>query len=715
MNQSNTAAAAAAVTGVTGVVAVGAVVAAPGVQGVTAVTGVGNVTASAAVQGVVDGQVVINDATAGSTTAAGTITTITLNGYGAASTISDNALTTLNLNGKPIAASTLTITDSLTIPVTSLALNLNAYSTTGTIVDATVKTLTITNTGTSSSGAFTDTALTTLNVAGSGALTLKGIAGNNTALATLTVSGSAGFSDGATTVATGLGALGATLAAFTTTSSGTITAALSDTTQTFVGSTGQDIITISDLADATKVITGGSATNNELILDGGAYALTAATAAKVTGFQTLGVNANVTGTIDMSILDPTASKLDIIGGSTITFVKVATNAAIALDASSTAVSVKYVDASGVSDVVAVTMGSAITATALTVSDANLVGIGTLNFTTKAGFNAVDTITTLVDNGLANLNVSGTGGLTITTLSEATTQATVFTINDTETNAAGVTITTFTDANLGSLVFTGSNVSAITTLNDSGAVVSISNTGTQTAVIGTLTDNLLTSLTLGAGVSLGQAATALNTVGLQDGSAAGVTVSGAADNAHVTLNLTAGAGTGLTDSINLGNGNDFVTDASTLGTVNVTVGTGSNLIVLGGTNTDTTAVYNVTLGTHTLATGPDFMSVGSAGTAFATAANLVVTGAVIGDQITFLNDAGSSAAALTTQGATTIAAIEAAAVAIGAHGVAFGTVGGNTYVAEDLAIGAASATNTTLVEIIGTHTFTPAAGHLTILT
>jgi hypothetical protein len=723
VNQSNTATGAAAVAAVTGVVGVAAVVAAPGVQAVAAVNGgvtVAAVPAAAAVQGVVDGKVAISDATAGSLTAAGTITTITLNGYGAASTISDNALATLNLNGTPFAGNTLTITDSLTVPVTSLALNLNAYSTTGTIVDATIKTLNVTTTGTSSSGGFTDAALTTLNVMGTGALTLKGLPAN-TALATVAISGAAGFSDGATTVATGLGALGATLTSFTTTSSGTITAALDDTTQTFVGSTGQDIITVSDLANATKVITGGSATNNELILDGGAYALTSATAAKVTGFETLGVTANVTGTIDASILGGTSfTKLDIIGAGTIAFTKVAQDAGIALDAGSSSTTVGYVDASGVTDVVAVIIGAAtnktaVTPTLLSVADSNGVGIGTLNVTSNdSTFNTPNVITTLTDNGLANLNVSGTGGLTITTLNEATTQATVFTLNDTETNAAGVTITTFTDNNLGSLVFTGSNASTITTLIDTGAVLSITNTGTSTASIGTLTDNTLTTLTLGAGVSLGQAGTADFTKGLQDTSAAGVTVSGVNDSAHVTIKL-AGAATGLTDNITLGNGNDAITDASTAGTVNVNVGTGSNLIVLGGTTTDTTAVYNVSLGAHTLATGPDFFSVGTAGAAFATAANLVVTGAVIGDQLTFAGDGASSNAALTTTGATTIVAIEAAAVALGPHGVAFGTVGANTYVAESLTGTAASAVNMTLVEIMGTHTFTAATGHLTILT
>jgi hypothetical protein len=237
-----------------------------------------------------------------------------------------------------------------------------------------------------------------------------------------------------------------------------------------------------------------------------------------------------------------------------------------------------------------------------------------------------------------------------------------------------------------------------------------------ASIGTINDNILTSLTLGANVALGQAATLVFNNGLQDAVTAGVTVSGGSDNAHVTINLT-GAASGKTDGITLGNGNDIVYDVSTAGTVNVVVGTGSNYILFGSNSADTTGAYTLSLGAHTVATGIDQIYIGNAGTAFATTSNLVVTGAVTGDWIVLLNDLGhaNTVLAAVTAGATaalTITAIEAAAAA-GAHDVAYSVFGGNTYVAENNAGVAASATNTTLVELIGTHTFTAGTGMITI--
>jgi hypothetical protein len=224
---------------------------------------------------------------------------------------------------------------------------------------------------------------------------------------------------------------------------------------------------------------------------------------------------------------------------------------------------------------------------------------------------------------------------------------------------------------------------------------------------TATDNALTSLSLADGQN----------VTLTDNGTGGITVSGASDNSHVTLNLSGGAIAGKIDNITLGNANNSITDATTLGTVNVTVGTGSNAISLGGTTTDTTAVYNVTLGAHTAASGFDQISVGTAGTNFATVPNLVVTGAVTGDHIVFAGDANvvTVAATATAAGATqaaTIAALEAAATT--AHAVAFSVFNGNTYVVENVAVAAAGATNTHVVELIGVHTFTAgAAGHLVV--
>ena len=722
VTQSTAAAATAAVAGVVGVVPVSAVTASPGVQGVTAVAGVLPVAAVTGNPGVVDGAVVITDANAASASIPNTITSVTLQNYGAGSTIADNALTTLTLGG---TAGTLSITNSATTPTnTTLALTLNNLSGADTITDVhhEIKTLSVTTgVGNSTLSAVADTSLTTLNVAGSYLLTLSAI---NSTLTTLAVTGAAGFNDGdAHTYTGGLAALHGALT-ITDTSSGAFTAALDDTTQAFVGSTGQDIITINSQTDATKAITAGSATNNELILDGGAYGLTAATAALVTGFEILGVTGSVTGTIDMSKLDPTADALDIIGNSTIAFIKVAKGAALSLDANSTSVSVSYADATGVTDTTTVTFGAAsntnaLTATALLLQDANSVGIGTVNLISNdSTFDASNTIGTLTDNGLSQLNVSGTGGLTITTLNEATTQATSFVLNNTETNAAGVTIGTFTDNNLGALTFTGTNASSITTFDDSGsAVLAIANTGTSTASIGTISDNILTSLTLGAGVALGQGSSvgAETTIGLQDTVTAGVTVSGSSDNAHVTIVL-AGAASGKTDSITLGNGNNYIQDSSSAGTINVVVGTGSNYIDLGIAH-NTTGAYNVTLGTHTAASGIDLVEVGSSGTNFASAANVVITGAVTGDQLAFLNDLGNATTVLTvvpTQSslALAISAVETAAAAA-AHDVSFTVFGGNTYVAENNAGAAASATNTTLVELIGTHTFTAGTGLITI--
>ena len=726
---------AAAQAAIAGVVAVTGVTAASGVTGVTAVTGVAQVAAQAGVVGATAGGVTIADANAG-TGLPNTITSVTLNNYGT-STIKDDALSTLSLTG---VGGTLGITNTnssnSTLNLTANGLtNAAGTGSAGAITDVKnlTKTLNVTTTGANSNlASFNDSALTTLNVSGTNVLTMGVNSTNNAALTTVKVTGSAGFNDGGVKAGSGLASLGAQLTSFTTTSSGQINAVLDATTQTFKGSTGTDVITISDTADATQTITAGSAKNNELILDGGKFALTAAnTGANVTGFEILGVTSTVTGTVDMSQLASGFNALDVIGSTGVTFTNVATNSSVAIDNSTTGtVAVNYIDGTGLNDVVGLTLGTSstaagITVNALTLQDVNGVGVGTVNLVSNdTKFNDVNTITTLTDNGLLTLNVSGTGGLTIGGLSETTAAAaTTFTIHNTETNAAGVTLTTFQDNSLATLDFTGTNATTITGFTStSSSAIAINNTGTSTATIGTFTDNSATSVTLGAGVTLGQGAStkAETSIGLQDSGTAGIAVYGSSDNAHVTVNLTAGATSAKTDTIDLGNGNNYVSDASTAttGTVNVTVGTGSNMIVLGTAASATDGVFNVNLGTHTAATGIDSITVNAPGGAnYATAANVVITGAVTGDVVTFGNDAASSGAALTatTAGATvaaTITAVEGAAHTIGAHGVAYSVYGGNTYVAET-ASGTLGAADTTIIQIAGTHTLTAATGHITI--
>ncbi len=819
-----------AVAGVAAVAPVTAVAQAPGVDAVAAVAAVAPVTAVAGVTGVVgvvDGWVSVLDVNYESTSLAGTIKTVTINNFSTAS-IYDNSLQTLTLsNGHNIRFAQLATN---TVATKTLALNLNNVkgamygAGSGGALDLT--TLNVNTSGADSSLSYiADPALKNLNISGTNKLEVGslgsttvgsgvGSAGSTAALA-ISVSGAAGFNDGGTFANTFAGST------LTTTSSGTITATLHAAgTDTFTGSTGQDIITIT--ADQTKAVTGGSATNNEIVLNNAASTFTGGTTktvANVTGFTTLGTNTGSSGTFDMSVLKGfNAIDVQNMTATTAeTFTNVTAGTSLSIDsiaAAQTAGGIVYQtsDTTGSADTLALTLGTAtnkadLTLFSLTLEDANLVGIGTVNLVSNdvGTGTGVNTITTLVDNGLSVLNVSGTGALTIGTLNEATTAATSFTLNNTETNAAatGVTIASFTDASLGTLNFTGTGASFITKLNDNSGVISISNNDAAAAVIGTLTDaGVASGLSLAMGFSGSGATTittltntsttttadsftnsgsAVVTIGAVSNDASvvketynnsgtgsmtvsmdhnanvaaldllgnvaytntttvasspigtamtinpamntvamGVTVAGGTDNAHINLQLagaTGGAST-VIDSITLGNGNDLIIDGSLSNTVNVTVGTGSNLIVLGGATTNTTGAFNVTLGAHTLASGPDQINVGTGGTAYATTANYVVTGAVTGDVIHFSADSASSATALTatsTAAATTVAsAIGLVETALGAaaHTVAYGVYGGNTYVAETLT-GTHAATDTTIVEIVGVHTLTAGLGHVTL--
>src|SRR5471032_2043700 len=371
-----------AVTAVAGVEGVAGVTAGPGVDGVTAVAPVTAVSGHAARAGILsDGAVNITDLHY-NTTSANTITSVSLSNYGTASSISDNALTTLTLSGD---AGTLAINNATAAGVTptsnsTLTVNLSGLKVIGgsdTISEITTLNV-VTATADSELTAFADSHLTTLNVSGTNVLSLDTV---NTSLTAINVSGSAGFSDNGTYAALG------SAVTFTTTSTGAITLTLDATTQSFTGAAGTDTITIDATADATKVITAGSATDNELVLNNAAdgdYALTSATAAKVTGFQIVGVTATVGGTIDMSVLDATASSLDIQGSDNgIAFTKVATGASISIDSdTSDTVSVTYVNAHGSTDTTALTLGADggnnVDVNQLVLQDANQVGIATLN-------------------------------------------------------------------------------------------------------------------------------------------------------------------------------------------------------------------------------------------------------------------------------------------------------------------------------------------------
>jgi hypothetical protein len=206
-----------------------------------------------------------------------------------------------------------------------------------------------------------------------------------------------------------------------------------------------------------------------------------------------------------------------------------------------------------------------------------------------------------------------------------------------------------------------------------------------------------------------------------GATTGFALTGGTDNAHVNIDLT-GAATGTaTDSITLGNGNDFITDGSNVGTVNVTVGTGYDLINVSSGTAASTFAANVILGAHTdTATLYDEVNVSATGLV-ANGSNTTITGIAAGDVLTFTDGATSALNVSTAQQTV----ITAAANLAGAIADAFADTtaqhqafqfqyGGATYVIEQAgAAGAALAATDSIVQVTGVHTLstTVAGGHV----
>jgi len=640
------------------------------------------VTATSAVGGVTDGAVRITDANSVLPTKAGLITSVSLNNFAAGALITDNNDANLTLSGNG-GAVTLTAT-AATLTSTTLALNLNGVSAASlTDTNNEITTINAALGASSSVTGITDTGLKTLNISGTGTLSLTAIGASVTAL---TVAGAAGLGGAA---GTPLDISGTGVTAFAPTSTGTINVKLG-ATQTFTGGAGTDVITLA--ADATKAVTAGSATNNEVILNNAAVIFTAAnTFTNVTGFQILGVQAFSSGSFDLSKL-PTVKTLDVQAtGNSVIFTKVAAGTTLLLDGAAITQGVTYQtsDATGAADSATVNIGVPTETAGITVAgqvtleDSTLAGIGTLALNSQGVANTttpyVNTLSSLNDSGLTSLTVAGPNGLTITSLTD---------------NASSVSIT-----------------------NSTGGAVAI----------GGWTSSQLTSLTLTGGVALT----------LTDSAAGAVTVAAGSDNSNVSLTLN-GHGT---HALTLGNGTNTIADAGNTGADVISVGTGANTITTGtgansitigasGTKAETIVLTagatanTITLGAHT--TGVDAVSV-AAGAGISAVINGLNTGTTSADTITFLGD-NAAAGGVNVVTSTTInnyanahaldstqlttaiaAALDIAAHGGGntaQHGIAEFTFQGNTYLVEQAnGIGTAFAATDTVVELVGVNTVT----------
>lgn len=177
-----------------------------------------------------------------------------------------------------------------------------------------------------------------------------------------------------------------------------------------------------------------------------------------------------------------------------------------------------------------------------------------------------------------------------------------------------------------------------------------------------------------------------------GATTGVTVDGATNNAHVNIQLNAAAA-GSTNTIKLGNANNYITDLTTAGTVKINVGSGGNLIDIKastGVVAANTYLAEVTLGAHTN-TSTVFNTIRvSDASGQATSYSTVITGAAKGDVLQFNNGADIVWDAVTTaeQANITGAANLATAVTVAfgtlgtAHSATSFTYGGDTYVIQN---------------------------------
>jgi len=338
--------------------------------------------------------------------------------------------------------------------------------------------------------------------------------------------------------------------------------------------------------------------------------------------------------------------------------------------------------------------------------------GTGTMTVGSTFNDARTLTTLTLVG--NVAYSTTNVLTLT--ADAASGATTLQVASTmplvngmvvSTNGSMITGTTST------AISGGQTVNVVTGLN--GDYANAAGFGTQF----TLSAGTTAALSSGAQIQFDAGAVAL------------ATVTGASDNANVNINTGVDA-TALT--LTLGNGNNTITDLATASNITMTFGTGQNTVVMSGGSARNTAksqnvIDTVTFGTHTggsdtVTVGPDFLSNSTntgAGNLVVIAQNIIAGSFVAGDTINFSAFSTTSSVAPTTQAsgpingtlATVLASVEQSTAA---NTLAAFTYGTNTYLVLESSANAAAAGTTTVVQIVGSHTFGPMVnGSVTLLT
>lgn len=437
--------------------------------------------------GVAAGAVEVLDVNRTSNTLAGSITTVSLNNFGAA-TVNSGALTTLNLAGKGTSVDASTL-GALTTPAnTALALNVNGLTTTGTVnIDTDIKTLNLASSTNASTINLLTNGATALNISGDAKVTLTGQTA--TANQVITVTNTAGA------------VLGTELdnSAKFTGGAGADSILLGATTKAHDMGDGDDVVTVSVTVLGAGGSVNGGAGKDTLVANTSGSSFSADPA--FGGFEVLRVaglaaqgshNANGFSELEIGAVAAATTFTNVAAGVGLTV----------LAAPGFATTVTLANATGTADVFNLTLKSAATMAAGSIT---IAGVETVNITntdtlttTASGINT-NTLT-LVAAAAKSVVVTGNAGLTLTnTGSAAITSFDASGVTGAAADAAALAVT-YTSANAtvgesvtikggsGNDVLTGSATANDTIYGGDGADTLVYNGGADVFYGGAGADN-----------------------------------------------------------------------------------------------------------------------------------------------------------------------------------------------------------------------------------
>ena len=498
-------------------------------------------------------------------------------------------------------------------------------TTNGTVNVAGVETVTITNSGTSSIDVLTAANATTLNLAGSGKLTVTDL---NDTLTTISAADSTG-----TNILDGFGATDATV----------------------TGGAGADTFKMGESLTKADTLDGGDGADTLVVNNTGGNALTVMPAsAKVSNIETLRIEATDDSAADAFTFDASVVAFDNVTidvsdeNDTYTFTKVTTENISITESANNAVAlvdVSLKDATGTADSLTLNITNADASTALTMTDINSTGGGIekLNLVLNQGKD----ISGGSDIIIADVSSTHSGGVVVTGAADFTVGSGTSFANTTLDASAATGDATVTVGAATSTIKTGSGTDAITF--DAAAL-----TSADTVDMGTGTDTLNTG-NLAAGTMAATIAGA-ETIKANFGTA-GATVSGANITGTTSITVIAASDENAT----------FTNLAAEVATVRIGNSTGTEAATIGYASTanaahtvnigDDTKTADVDLGAITVSGNKGALTVTSdnftGNSIFDLTANVATSLTINTTQALEIDDSGSGNGTLNAQKATTV--------------------------------------------------------------